>query len=215
MLVFFESSSSVIFIKDFCIAFAAFLAALGTIYGFLVKPLRSKLEEKLITPLHRAISATTETLAKLTQIETRLADLETKWAQSEIGKLTAEIESLRYDNAFLLFRAKQRDKSSRTPTFLMDAIGSCISANSALCDLLECDSADLVGRDWINLIAPSDRATVRENWRRSYEDGIPYDYEQNLLICGKPIRCRVSAEPFVFEGRVKNFLGTVQIKEAR
>lgn len=97
------------------------------------------------------------------------------------------------------------------PTFKLDADLNCTWVNRALRDLLGVDSSGLLDKVWFGIIHPDDLETVTGKWRRAVESRSRYRNRQRMFIHGRYRTTLVTGDPFVFNGKVQEYIGTVEM----
>ena len=188
----------------FVLTVAALITAVSVIYLKTIKPIKTYFSDNLFTPI-------TTLTADMKDLKERVGGLESKYAERDLIEIVRCFPQLLERVARLEFRTTMSDKNSRTPIFIMSENTTCVYVNQALCELIRCDSSQIVNRDWVNVIAPQSRSAVVAAWREAYDTFTPFNNEQFLLVEGELTKVRVTADPFIYDGKLKAFVGTVTI----
>lgn len=99
---------------------------------------------------------------------------------------------------------------SLRPIFILDEKKRCIFANDTLLEVLKVDSSDVLGRGWHKLVKESDLTRVIQKWEEAYTHQSPYTNVSALMVGRAEKRFLVTAEPFIWKGRVTRYLGTFE-----
>lgn len=113
--------------------------------------------------------------------------------------------------AFLEFQVQWMLDHSMRPIFIMDEDKRCSFVNETLCDLLEIDSSDIIGRGWHKIIRESELSRVVAKWDEAYRFQGPYLNISQIVVGRQIYRFKVTAEPFVYKSKVRAYIGTVEL----
>lgn len=219
MLFFFTTTSDAFYIVlgaavMFIITLATLITALGVIWTKMLKPIRDKFDERILKPIQEVSEKIINFSNKLEELSNRLASLEETIKTTDLTTFNGKISVVLYDIAYLKFKMRRHSKRSANPEFILDEKGECIFINTALCDLMDCDSQDLEGKNWAARIVPSERKHVAREWQMVYESGAIFEMEQTVIIRNRHEKVCVKAEPFIYEGIVRNYFGTISLVTA-
>lgn len=104
----------------------------------------------------------------------------------------------RIDKQVEFFGSFRRAQLNTSPNALLetDAKGRVLWVNPAMIRLTGRPAAELLGSGWVNIIAPSVRRDVEENWEHTVEEGRMLDEEQTYITPdGQEFRVHVIAHP--------------------
>lgn len=100
---------------------------------------------------------------------------------------------------------------SDKPIFILDEDQKCVYVNPALRKIFQIDSSGVEGRRWHRLLKGSELTRVLAKWDEAYKRQSSYTNVSIIMVGGRrEKRFKVSGEPFVYRGTVRNFLGTVE-----
>jgi PAS domain S-box-containing protein len=115
--------------------------------------------------------------------------------------------------AFTEFRLQWLEDHSSKPIIILDDKIKCIEVNEALCRLLQVDSSEVKGRGWHKLVKESELERVRAKWLQAYNDQGPFTIVCKFMVGRRERRFLMEAEPFVFNGKVRNMHTTMELLE--
>lgn len=105
-------------------------------------------------------------------------------------------------------QVKELINSGNLAVFMCDQNGECTWASDSLLELYRLRSEEMMGTLWLRAVDPRDRRRVHEEWRRSVEEGYPFDYNYRLE---GGVRVHATAEALVDKsGKVCGFHGAVR-----
>ena len=114
------------------------------------------------------------------------------------------------DIAFLKFRTEWMADKMTVPSFILDADRKCVFANEALLKLYQIDSTEILGRAWHRLVKESELTETLRKWDEAYALQSNYTNVTTIRVGGRgERRFKIEAEPYIWRGNVRAFLGTV------
>ena len=145
--------------------------------------------------------------------------------EKRLERLSAESRSLRQRLASIQKENGQLRKSLIKKDGLFNSLpvglavisqGRVQEVNRKALEVLGCTAAEVLGRDFLDLLHPASRAQVRDFHQRRMEGKpVPNEYEAVLATkAGQSIPCDVSVEKILWEGRMA-FLATLTGLEGR
>ena len=137
-----------------------------------------------------------------------------QWFWQHIVKPLREWEASRKtatrERAFLRWRQEWLLDHHDLPIFILDDKKRCLWVNEALTDLLHIDSSEAEGRGWYALVRESDLSRVLNKWDEAYSHQSPYVNVTELRVGREMKMFIVRADPFLWKGRVANYIGTLE-----
>lgn len=193
------------------VGLAAFITALGVIYAKVIKPVVTSVKEKVLVPLNELqekIGIVSESVNALT---TEVSNLKTLTQGFEAVSMGEQIRSVKQELAYNSFKHRLTSRRAITPIFIMDDKGNVTFANKAICRMFGVDPDLLLQLNWLQLVAAGDREEILELWQAAYKNLSIYDNRQRMLVHGELKRVRVTAEPFIYQGKVLNYYGVCSV----
>lgn len=91
--------------------------------------------------------------------------------------------------------------------FECNALGNCVTANRALCDLYGLNEEDMLGLGWLIAVKETDRQSVWSAWQATIKSDIPYDATYTVVNQKTGAQFLVRAKAVVHRGLQNNILG--------
>jgi PAS domain S-box-containing protein len=117
--------------------------------------------------------------------------------------------------AFLEFQAQWVREHYSKAIFILDDSRRCIEVNDELCELLDADSSDLMGRKWHQFVKESTLTRTLEKWDEAYKHQGPYVNLSILIVNGEEQFFMTKATPFVWAGKVMRYVATIEPRQDR
>lgn len=172
------------------------------IYNFFIEPVVTR--RRKTTELHEKVD-------KLTEL-TKTIEHEVKTNSG--SSLKDAVKRIERSQHYFFSKLRHDAQFSNECLFETDASGNVTFVNRALCELLNVETFDLLNRAWLSRIEPAIRERVKNEWKDSIENKIPFDSKQDVIDGrnGELFSVRVQAQPHLDEsGNLAGFFGHVQI----
>lgn len=128
------------------------------------------------------------------------------WIKESRAKRRLKVERLE-------FELRWYKQHSPLPMYRLDAELNVIWSNKSLNDLLDVDSNEILGRVWFKLIHQDELKAVTDKWKRAVRDQSPYRNVQRMFVHGKHRKYLVTGDPFIYCGKIREYIGTVVLLE--
>jgi PAS domain S-box-containing protein len=142
---------------------AGALVALGTIYGYAIKPLIKFLKNFV------------EVLSKLDESLPVLMEISHQFKPNGGNSLRDVIDRIEKDINTSKARTKILLGMSKYGVYEADADGKCVWVNRRWCEITGLLPEEAMGNGWVTAIHPDDRAKVFEEWDNSVKMGRDFD----------------------------------------
>lgn len=144
-------------------AVATALLAIHKTWTSIIDPWCKKRREKK-TNLDNAIVHIECMAKKLDEVSKELQPNGGGSIKDQVKQIAQDVKVMRIERDATFYLSKE-------PMIKTDAEGHCISANYAICSLFGIPQNEMLGLGWLNSIAESDRARVKEEWENIIESG--------------------------------------------
>lgn len=192
----------------FIIGLASFISAIAVIYSKAWKPMRERFNKSFFEPLDNATSRISDFSTNISELSNRLGSLEETIKSFDLSNFSERLQEVLFDVAYLKFKLRRNTRRASEPIFVLNERMNCDFVNNALCEMLDADSSELENRNWIHFIVPEERAVVLKEWQLAYEENTMFEMVWTALIRGERKKLLIQAEPFIYEGKVRNYFGT-------
>lgn len=115
--------------------------------------------------------------------------------------------------AFNQFKIQWILDHNAKPIFILDEKMRCTWTNETLTLALRVDSSDVEGRGWHNLLKESELTRVLAKWKEAYDHQSSYTNVSVFMVGREEKKFLVRAEPFIWRGKVRNYLGKLESLE--
>lgn len=129
---------------------------------------------------------------------------------SPLRERLTERRTARREAAFVKFSFEWAIEHLDIPTFILDENKRCTYVNPALCRMLHVDSSDFEGKAWHRLIRESQLSHVLAKWDEAYLNHSSYTNVSGIIVDGIERQFLMAGEPFIWNGKVRNFIGTAE-----
>lgn len=122
----------------------------------------------------------------------------------------------RENRTFLEFQLNYVQEHSMFPFFLIDNHLRIVRTNIALRRLFSAGSESFEGKNWFRLIEPNELGHVITIWNESIEQKSSYTNVVGVVLPdGTKLKMMITAEPFIYAGKTRAFIGTAAIVRPR
>jgi PAS domain S-box-containing protein len=193
------------------------------LFKFMIQPFfarRRKMAE-LIKNCEK-INETSEKVDKMSEIMDQvLHELKPNSGGSikdQVTRIEQKTGNIEKNQQYTFAKLTHSDQISEKALFEVDAVGSWTFVNRSLCQLLGVESKELLNKAWLARLTPDIRERVRNEWKDSIENKMPFDSFQTVMD-GRdqeifPIR--VHASPNLdMNGDLIGFFGSVEESNRR
>lgn len=119
----------------------------------------------------------------------------------------------RQNRAWHEFLIREIYEKSFIPYFIIESKAlNCTFTNHALRRLFVSGDEGFEGTNWFRFIEPKELADVVRSWREAFTNRSNYTNEVKIVLHdGTKLRILITAEPFIYAGQARAYIGTVRV----
>lgn len=137
------------------------------------------------------------------------------WRETKpkLDRVYDNIRKPRSEQAFQAFQIQWLYENLQFPIFIFDHDKRCVFVNQKFTECLSTSFSKIEGRKWHRLIKESDLTRVLDKWDEAYRNQSPYVNRSVLIVSRQEREFMVFAEPFIWRGRVRYYIGRMEEQE--